>query len=68
MKAYSSPQPPLKSIVDPRYALLKEKHPEIFGQIATWAGLNGKWAVPGTNYGEEILHIWKEMQAITTAS
>ena len=68
LKAYSSPQPPLKSIVDPRYALLKEKHPEIFGQIATWAGLDGKWAVPGTNYGEEILHIWKEMQAITTAS
>lgn len=65
LKAYVSTEKPVKAIVDPRYALLKEKHPEIFGRLHSWTDLNGKWAVPGTTYGEDILHIWKEMQQIS---
>ncbi|EKU71324.1 glucosaminidase domain-containing protein [Selenomonas sp. F0473] len=56
--AYSRTAPPKKPLVDPRYDLIKEKHPEIFGKIAYWTGLNGVWAVPGKDYGEDILLRW----------
>lgn len=53
--AYASTRPPKQKIVDPRYELLKEKRPEIFGKVTTWIGLNGVWAVPGKTYGQDIL-------------
>src|SRR5688572_23430971 len=33
------------------------------GMAPTWVGLNGKWAVPGTTYGQTILSIYNEMLA-----
>lgn len=33
------------------------------GQAPTWIQLNGKWAVPGTTYGQNILRICSEMRA-----
>ena len=60
--AYSSMLPPKKELVDPRYQLVKEKHPEIFGKVTTWTGLNGKWAVPGTHYGQDILKMLEEIK------
>ena len=53
--AYTSTRPPHQALADPRYELLKEKRPDVFGQVTTWVGLNGKWAVPGKTYGQDIL-------------
>lgn len=50
--AYSSRRPPLVSIVDPRYELVKKT--SFFGRMVTWSDLNGKWAVPGRTYGQMI--------------
>jgi hypothetical protein len=33
------------------------------GQAPTWVQLNGKWAVPGTTYGQTILRICNDMRA-----
>lgn len=38
-----------KSIVDPRYTLVRK------GVSSKWVDLNGRWAVPGVGYGESIL-------------
>jgi len=38
-----------KTIVDPRFNLVNR------GVASTWSDLNGKWAVPGNNYGESII-------------
>ncbi len=61
--AYASTELPHTVLVDPRYKLLKENRPEIYGQVTKWTGLNGVWAVPGTRYGQEILWLWQEAQA-----
>lgn len=60
--AYASTERPKTAVVDPRYELLAEKHPELYGQVTTWTGLNGRWAVPGRHYGQEILWMWTEAQ------
>lgn len=60
--AYASRERPKTAIVDPRYELLAEKHPELYGQVDSWTGLNGRWAVPGKHYGQEILWMWTEAQ------
>lgn len=49
LKAYASTVPPVNEIVDPRYHLVKDP-----GSCPMLADLNGKWAVPGTTYGQEI--------------
>lgn len=59
--AYSSTKPPKQEIVDPRYDLVK-RSPK-FGQSKTWIDLNGKWAVPGKNYGQMILRIHQKILA-----
>lgn len=53
--AYSSVRPPRERIVDPRYSLVRSAYST--STIDTWQGLNGRWAVPGNNYGQEILQI-----------
>lgn len=35
------------------------------GQAPTWVQLNGKWAVPGSTYGQTILRICNEMRAFS---
>ncbi len=60
--AYTSTEPPQLEIVDPRYELIQKHRPQIFGQIKTWTGLNGVWAVPGKRYGHEILNLWQQAQ------
>lgn len=46
--------PSNESIVDPRFDLVQR------GSAITWAQLNGKWAVPGNTYGQQILSIFKQ--------
>ncbi len=60
--AYTTTEPPRIAIVDPRYELIKKWRPQIFGKIKTWTGLNGVWAVPGNQYGQEILNLWQQAQ------
>ena len=58
--AYASTRLPKEGLLDPRYEVLRTKYPQFYGQIPYWTGLDGKWAVPGKHYGEDILDIWQE--------
>lgn len=42
-------------LVDPRFDLVTR------GSAPNWTDLNGKWAVPGDNYGQSILNIYERM-------
>ena len=55
--AYSRKERPTNPIVDPRYDLIRTNRPDIYGRLTRWTDLNGIWAVPGRNYGQEILII-----------
>lgn len=53
--ASSSPPPMQYPIVDPRF----QHVPRASARL--WTDLNGKWAIPGTNYGQTILKIYQQM-------
>ena len=54
--AYSSTRRPLTPIIDPRYDIVRQAYGErILGE---WQDLNGRWAVPGRYYGQEILSMF----------
>lgn len=55
--AYASTKPLLGEypLVDPRFDLVAR------GSAPTWVSLNGKWAVPGTTYGQSILSMYESM-------
>lgn len=53
--AYTTTREPRSEIVDPRYELVK--YSDRFGKAEVWTDLNGKWAVPGHQYGERILRL-----------
>lgn len=53
--ATTDPLPDKYPLIDPRFDLVSR------GSASTWVGLNGKWAVPGDNYGQSILDIYKRM-------
>ena len=48
LKAYASTEPLVNDCVDPRFDLVTR------GSAPYLTGLNGKWAVPGTTYGQDI--------------
>ncbi|WP_198006942.1 stalk domain-containing protein [Desulforamulus reducens] len=53
--ATKRPLPDGKVLVDPRFNLVAK------GSAATWQGLNARWAVPGTTYGQSIIHdYWQQ--------
>lgn len=58
--AYATTRLPRKMLVDPRFTILVEKYPQYQGSAQYWPDLNGRWAVPGTTYGQEILKLWRE--------
>ncbi len=47
--ATTAPLPPGKVLLSPRFALVQR------GSAPTWQGLNARWAVPGTTYGQSII-------------
>lgn len=55
--AYSSTRKPTTPLVDPRYNLVRK----FYGKktLGNWSDLNGRWAVPGKSYGQEILSMFK---------
>ena len=61
--AYASTSRPHATVVDPRYDLIVTEHPDIHGNITTWTGLGGVWAVPGKTYGQDILRLWAAAKA-----
>ncbi|WP_428911613.1 glucosaminidase domain-containing protein [Niallia sp. Krafla_26] len=42
-------------LMDPRFHLVTR------GSASKWVDLNGKWAVPGTTYGQSILNLYNNM-------
>lgn len=49
-------------IVDPRYTFVVGLH-----RCENFEDLSGKWAIPGENYGPEIVAIARKLQGITSA-
>jgi hypothetical protein len=50
----SQPLPSGKTLVDPRFSLVSR------GIAPNWTDLNGRWAVPGTTYGQSIIQDYYE--------
>lgn len=59
--AYSSTRRPLTPIIDPRYDIVRNTYGERI--LGDWQDLNGRWAVPGRYYGQEILSMFKAILA-----
>lgn len=57
--AYTTTREPRDEIVDPRYELVK--YSDRFGKAQMWTDLNGKWAVPGRQYGQNILKLFVDI-------
>ena len=55
--AYSSTRRPLTPIIDPRYDIVRNAYGT--RTLGNWQDLNGRWAVPGKYYGQEILSMFK---------
>ena len=55
--AYSSTRRPLTPIIDPRYDIVRNTYGD--RTLENWQDLNGRWAVPGRYYGQEILSMFK---------
>lgn len=56
LKAYASVEGLKSECVDPRYHLVSK------GVAPNFEDLNGKWAVPGNNYGQEIIQIFEKIK------
>ncbi len=55
--AYSSTRLPTMPIVDPRYDIVRKNYGT--RTLGNWQDLNGRWAVPGRGYGQEILSMFR---------
>ncbi|MED0677825.1 glucosaminidase domain-containing protein [Aneurinibacillus thermoaerophilus] len=62
--AYATKQnlPQGEKLVDPRFKYVAR------GIAPSWQDLNGRWAVPGKGYGEDILRIYYQMLQTPTSS
>lgn len=58
LKAYASTDPLVNKCVDPRFSYVKR------GSATTLASLNGKWAVPGNHYGEDIFEMFNGLKGV----
>jgi N-acetylmuramoyl-L-alanine amidase len=57
--ATQEPLPRGVQVVDPRWSILVDSG--LRGSAPYWEDLNGKWAVPGNRYGQEIIQIWQKI-------
>lgn len=57
--AYSSTRRPTMPVVDPRYSLVRQSYGS--RTLGNWQDLNGRWAVPGRFYGQEILSMFRDI-------
>lgn len=58
LKAYASTDPLVNKCVDPRFSYVKR------GSATTLASLNGKWAVPGNHYGEDMYEMIQKLETM----
>jgi len=57
--AYASTRRPGEPVVDPRYSLVRGTYGQ--STLNRWEDLNGRWAVPGSTYGQSILSMFRAM-------
>lgn len=57
--AYTSTRMPTTEIVDPRYSIVRQRYGN--HTLAKWYDLNGRWAVPGYHYGQDILAMFRDI-------
>lgn len=57
--AYTSTRKPTTEIVDPRYSLVRQRYGT--NTLAKWYDLNGRWAVPGYHYGQDIMAMFRDI-------
>lgn len=57
--AYSSTRRPTTPVVDPRYGIVRQAYGS--RTLGKWQDLNGRWAVPGRYYGQEILSMFHDI-------
>ena len=57
--AYTSTRRPTTPVVDPRYSIVRQAYGS--RTLGTWQDLNGRWAVPGRHYGQEILSMFRDI-------
>lgn len=57
--ATTKPLPKGTEVVDPRWEILNQAG--LRGAAPNWEDLNGKWAVPGEGYGQDIVAIWERI-------
>jgi len=62
LKAYASREPLKQQCVDPRYDILVKYN--LIGIAPNWEDLNGRWAVPGTTYGQSIMALFEKLKGI----
>lgn len=60
LKGYASREELKNPCVDPRYNILRSLG--VCGSAYYWQDLDGKWAVPGKNYGEDIIWIYNKIK------
>lgn len=56
LKAYANSSSLRNPLVDPRFHLVKR------GSAPYWEDLNGRWAVPGKTYGQDILKMYNKIR------
>ena len=57
--AYASTRKPSEPVVDPRYELVRSTYGST--TLGQWQDLNGRWAVPGTTYGQSIMTMYRDI-------
>lgn len=55
LKSYASTEALRNSCIDPRFNLVAR------GSAPNWEDLNGHWAVPGDNYGQDIIALYDKL-------
>ena len=60
--AYSSTRRPTMPLVDPRYDIVRKAYGS--RTLTNWHDLNGRWAVPGNYYGQEIMSMFRAIIGI----
>lgn len=55
--AYTSTRRPTMPLVDPRYDIVRNAYGS--RTLNNWSDLNGRWAVPGYSYGQDIMRMFR---------
>ncbi|TJY38935.1 hypothetical protein E5161_19075 [Cohnella pontilimi] len=62
LQAFASMEAPVRAEPLPELRMKRLIEAELRGSAVCWEDLNGKWVVPGSRYGQDILAIWRNMR------